>query len=445
MDIKLEQSQKNILSPIMEQSIRILQMDWHELTEYLQEEMLSNPVIEIEFNDTNSCFEKSEIANIKPANHSSAQSQVSSGASSIEFAYTNDFIALEENLLLQIDEDLYTPKLMQIIKHLIRCIDENGYLKNFDDEVLSQISSPDDMEKAISVLQALEPAGIAGRNLSEVLLLQLKRTNKLNELRQALLTDYLPDLSKGKFAQVAKDLKQTPDKIKAEYELIKTLNPRPGLEFHNGDTPIYISPDVSVSKDNEGNLQVCLCAFSRPTINVNNYYSSLLKESVDPALKEYVNDKITKANWIVSCIESRNSTLLNVTKSIVRRQHDFFLKEPHLLEVLNMQEIADELAMHTSTISRAIKNKYLICCLGVFPLKHFFAKGVYDNDTGISTSSTTVKEQIKKLIETENKAKPLSDNAITQLLQEQGVSLSRRVVAKYRDEMAIPPSSDRKA
>jgi RNA polymerase sigma-54 factor len=296
----------------------------------------------------------------------------------------------------------------------------------------------------LKYIQHLDPPGVGARDLRECLLIQLEKypeTRLLFKARQ-LVEKHLDLMERRDYKEIQKRLKIDQNDLEGMIVLLRSLQPRPGSAFSNS-TPDYIVPDVFVRKF-KGQWVVSLNAQVTPSLQINQYYADMLGHVKSDSDSSYFKTNLQQARWLIRSVESRNSTLLGVAKAIVDRQSAFMQYGEQAMKPLVLRDIAEELEMHESTISRVTTSKYMHTPRGVFEFKYFFSSQV-DTDTGSSCSSTAIRAMLKKLIAEESPATPLSDNQLTNLLNQQGINVARRTVAKYREAMSIAPSHERKA
>jgi RNA polymerase sigma-54 factor len=272
----------------------------------------------------------------------------------------------------------------------------------------------------------------------------------LNQVEQRLITDilvtaiidkFLDEVAAGHYKNIADKLGCTPHAVQQAVDLIRTLDPKPGRAFDGGEQPCYITPDITIERHN-GNYVIIINDNNIPHLTINSQYRRIVREA-DNEAKKFVEGRINAAVWLIKSIEQRRRTLYNVVETIIEMQRDFFDYGPKYLKPLTMKRVADQLGIHESTVSRAIANKYADTPQGLLNLRAFFSAGLQGLD-GVSTSSATVKRDIKELVTGEDMSQPLSDQAIAEILARRGISVSRRTVAKYREELGIQSSAKRK-
>ena len=293
------------------------------------------------------------------------------------------------------------------------------------------------------MIQTFEPIGVGARNLKECLIIQLAAKGLLDEVTEYIILNHLEDLGDNKLNKIAKAIGISVSQVQMVSDLIRTLEPKPGRSFAGGENVKYIVPDVFVEKM-AGDYIVISNESSIPHIMVSPYYNSLAREAKnDEELSKYITDKFNSALWLIKSIEQRKRTIYNVVTAVVRHQKEFLDKGPKYLKTLTLKQVADDIGMHESTVSRSVNGKYMQTPRGVFEIKYFFSGGITGQD-GEGVSSNSIKTMIKEIIDGENPAKPFSDQDIVGVLSERGIEISRRTVAKYREGMNILSSSKRR-
>lgn len=483
LDIRIGQSLS--LTPQLQQAIRLLQLSSIELQDEVQQALEENPLLqradEADFpaqpdlDDTSQSTEDTdtldkgteqttELASDIPDNlqmdaawEDVYDSHNSSGGNNDGDGDQQSFLenqgntsgdTLEEYLLWQIQMSQLSAIDQQIATHIVGALDEAGYLCDSLEELHASLADElfidlEDVEMVLTYIQHLDPPGVAARNLKECLLLQLaqQEQHEWHALARLVLEKYLDLLEKRDYKEIQKRLKITQSDLEEVVTLLRTLQPRPGSTFAGKSTD-YVTPDVFVHKV-RGDWLVSLNSKITPDLQINQLYADMIGKVNNSADSSYLKDNLQQARWLIRSLESRNTTLLNVTKAIVERQHAFMQYGEQAMKPLILKDIAEELEMHESTISRVTTNKYMYTPRGIFELKYFFSSQL-DTDTGTSCSSTAIRAMIKQLIAKEDSRRPLSDSALTNLLKEEGVNVARRTVAKYREAMSIPPSHERK-
>ena len=380
--------------------------------------------------------------------------------------------SLRDQLLWQVNMTSLSNTDLTIAMVLVDSIDDSGFMKADLDDVArmlrmsqdntavletDQIDTDDELEEddtqvgieeieaVLHLIQSFEPAGIAARNLQECLVIQLGRLKGEHEysgLARQVITDHFEYLASRNYRQILKSLRINENQLKGAIELIQTLNPRPGNQLNQNNAQ-YIKPDVYVHKNQKGQWVVELNSDSTPKLRINSDYASLIKRADNSSDNLFLKNNLQDAKWFIKSLQSRNDTLLKVATCIVQKQCDFLEYGDEAMKPLVLHDIAEEVEMHESTISRVTTQKFLHTPKGIFELKYFFSSHV-STASGGECSSTAIRAVIKKLIAAENQAKPLSDSKIAILLRDQGIKVARRTVAKYRESLAIPPSNERK-
>lgn len=441
-----EQTQRLVMTTQMKQAIEILQYSNHELSEYLLEAAEKNPLLEVE-----SVAEPVLAADFLRSRldsrrvHSKRSEQT--GSMTVIEQLARAEVTPTEWLEGQLNFLSLPLEVLQTAKFLVGSLDESGYLRESDELVagLLQVSEPT-VQQAREALQQCEPTGIGARDLRECLLLQVSLLPETyRDLGGLLIQNHLEEIASGKLSGLAKRLKVSVEDVQATVDAIKRLNPRPGLHLQINQTE-YVVPDVVVQQV-EGEWLVVTNESALAQVRLNREYSAMLPGSKTPlrhpgAHSDYLASKFQSAKWLMRCLEQRRLTLHRVAEAIVSTQTGFFDHGPQALKPLTLHQIAEELGIHESTVSRAVRGKYMQTPRGVVELKYFFSAEVAGN-TG-ARSATSAKYLIQKLVREEDPGRPLSDEALVASLTEQGVRISRRTVAKYREELRILPSWRRK-
>ena len=461
MELRMDVSQALVMSQKMIQSTEILQMGSLELENYIKDLSMENPVVDLEDGYDGASKDESEtretteiqedvVKKLEWLNSSDEQNRV-------YYSQDYDVSEIEQwNFSVDEDEDLthfimsqlvgapIDEAALEIISYMVLSLDSKGYLnEDFEDMALRFGVSEDEIEKCLHILQGLEPAGVGACNLKECLMLQLDRMDVQDAIVRTIVGDYLEQLGKNQLHVIAKKMKVSLDEVSEAVKVIKALNPKPGRGFSSREKLKYITPDVTVVRLG-GYYEILLNEYAYPRISINSYYLKLLKSDAPKETKTYVTEKVHQAEWIKNCIQQRNKTLLNVTKTIIDMQQTFFAAGPGNLKPMKLVDVAEILGVHESTVSRAVKDKYMQCSWGVYPLNYFFSKGIATMDMFTKITPEDVKKAIREIIDGEDKKKPLSDRKISEALAEREIALSRRTVAKYREEEGIKDASGRK-
>jgi len=425
-----EQSLKLALTQELRQAIELLQYSSYELTTFLEERATENPLIELTYPS------RDDFRKI-PSKGISTNKRDDHWIENIE----HKSVTIEDYLVQQLPIANLRNKESDILLYLIRNIDDNGYLTVTDDEVIKHFSIDEhEYHRLLSILHKLEPAGIAARNLKECILIQLERLPKKHPLAKELVETFFEPLAEKKWNIITKSKKIKMAEIQQIFDLIQTLNPRPGSIFIK-DTSPYIIPDIIVKNEKE-KWVIQLVEYGVPTIKMNEDYFIESNMHQDNRLEKFLTECRQEYDWIRKSIEQRRKTMLKVMETIIRFQSDFLHNGMKFLRPLTMRQVADAIGMHESTISRVVKNKYVQTPFGTISMKEFFPSGVVMDDE--QTSDTLIKHELVRIIEIEDKKKPISDQQIVEKLEEKGIHVSRRTIAKYRSQLGIPSSSKRK-
>ncbi|HPR80834.1 MAG TPA: RNA polymerase factor sigma-54 [Enterococcus sp.] len=422
-----KQTQKLAMTQKLQQSIQVLQFSTEELTQFVENQALENPLLDV----------------IQP-NYTSNYSKprTSTGTEMTRLNQIPDTtISLFEHLIDQIHLNYRDTYLRTLVLYLVEYIDLNGYLTISLDEAVEQTGgTPIQLLDALTLIQQLEPAGVGARNLQECLMLQTERDNYALEIAYLILEEYFTELVERKWENIAKKLVISLTDIQKVFDYIQTLTPTPGAVFGSTEG-LYIIPDLTVKVDGQ-QVTVVSNRSGMPEIKFQQNYFEQMTQSGDSEVLNYLKEKQQAFEWLKKTVEQRGDTIYNVGKAIVERQQEFFLNKEHPIKPLILKDISEELAIHESTVSRAVNGKYLETDFGVFELKHFFSQKLASDEGERSTND--VKHRLQTLIDSEDKAKPLSDQKLVELLNDEGIDISRRTVAKYRDLLKIPSSAKRK-
>lgn len=449
-ELTIEQTQKLSMTPELIQAIQILQYNNQELNEYIDKELLENPILESEYHkesDTEIDIDSLRDQLIQADENVEAYKQWESHSTSDEYSYEN-FVAFNYTLTEFLIEQLHFSSLKgqdaEIGRYIIENIDDNGYLSMSLEEICSVLDVDlDSCERVLDLIHTFEPSGVGARDLNECLIIQLASLGELTDEIEFIISNRLKDLADNKYALISKDMGISIAEVQGIADLIRTLEPKPGRGFDSDNSIKYIIPDIYV-EETHGEYVVSANDGSTPSLHISSYYNSLTEEAKsDKELSNYLNNRFNSAMWLMKSIEQRKKTIYNVASAIVQFQNDFFAKGERFLKPLTLKQIAETVGVHESTVSRAINGKYMQCPRGVFELKYFFTGGILNED-GSGVSSNSIKSMIKEFVDAEDDKKPLSDSKISEMLHEKGIDISRRTVAKYRDDIGILPSSKRR-
>lgn len=452
MDIRLSVTQNQILSQKMIQSMEILQMNSQELNEYIKEMAMENPVVDIEEkyetpDRAGDLMKKLEwLDSIDERNRIYYRQEYADSSEDKGLMDYNESVGeeLSEYMLHQLLTVELSDLQYDVIRFMVYSLDNKGYMEENLQDIAERFHTDTDfVEEQLKLLQGLDPAGVCARNLRECLQIQLDREAEPDETAKSIVENYLELLGKNQLHIISKKLKLPMEQVIEACEHIKTLNPKPSRGFDARSQLKYITPDVTVVKLS-GYYEILLNEYVYPKIGINSFYRRILESNASKETKAYIVDKIRQAEWVKNCIGQRNSTLMRVSKCIVDYQERFFSQGTGHLKPLRLQDVAEMIDVHESTVSRAIRDKYLQCSWGIFPMSYFFSKSISSERVGEKITTEQVKALMVQVIGDENKKKPLSDRAITECLVEWGVKISRRTVAKYREELGIKDASGRK-
>jgi RNA polymerase sigma-54 factor len=474
--LSLRQSQRVVMTPLLQQAIQLLQLSTLELQEVVQKELLENPLLEELTPETGEPADgpptTTEAGTPAPAPEPPPLEPPAvdkeRGTDDLPFDLTavmfddheeRSLVAQEDredlpfenmvrshsSLADHLDEQLRfgteDALLRRIGAEIIGNLDEDGYLRAELPEIAQRCETTvEAVEKGLALIQSFDPPGVAARSIQECLLIQLKSDPNPDPVSVEIVEQYFDDLSRRRYPDIARALKLPLDRIMESIEEIMGLEPKPGRRFGGNDSR-YIVPDVVVHKMG-GEYVVVLNEDGIPRLRVNSLYRSLLRSSGDEA-KQYVEQKLRSAVWLIKSVDQRQRTLRKVTQSIVKFQREFLDKGLAYLRPLSLRDVGEDIGMHESTISRVTTNKYVETPQGLFELKFFFHSGIASG-TGEMVSSVSVKKMIQDLLANEDPSKPLSDQEVAQILKGRGLVIARRTVAKYREELGILPSHQRR-
>jgi RNA polymerase sigma-54 factor len=477
--LHLKLSQKLIMTPSLQQAIKLLQLSKLELQEVLNQELLENPLLEEsaeevkqEEAEAESAEAKSETEEPPKKEEAKTEEEKKDSFDEIDYdAYFQDYIEygynprgmgeehdefpientltrppnLTDHLTWQLSMSDASPLVKEIGTFIIGNIDEDGYLRATNEEIASSGNfKMEDVEKAVGVIQSLDPIGVGARDLRECLLLQLQFLEIDVPYVEEIVRDHWDEFMQRKFVLISKALSIDMKTLEGIVEVIKHLDPKPGRKYSN-ERAIYVEPDVYVHKVGDEYV-IVLNEDGMPKLRINGSYRAMLNSmdsKQDGETVNYIKDKIRSAVWLIKSLDQRQRTIYKVAESIVKHQREFLERGIDFLRPLVLRDVADDIQMHESTVSRVVSNKYMHTPRGLFLMKYFFHSGI-DSDTGEDISSLTVKKKIQSYIEAEDPRKPLSDSKIMKILNDEGINIARRTVAKYRDELNIPSSTDRK-
>lgn len=470
--LQLRLSQQLAMTPQLQQAIRLLQLSTLELQQELQQALESNPLLEqidtheeidtretqdSETLDTADALEQKEMPEELPLDASWDTIYTAGTPSGTSGDYINDELpvyqgettqTLQDYLMWQVELTPFSDTDRAIATSIVDAVDDTGYLTVPLEDILESMGDEeidiDEVEAVLKRIQRFDPVGVAAKDLRDCLLIQLSQFDKTTpwlEEARLIISDHLDLLANHDFRTLMRVTRLKEDVLKEAVNLIQSLDPRPGQSIQTGE-PEYVIPDVLVRKHN-GHWTVELNSDSIPRLQINQHYASMCNNARNDDDSQFIRSNLQDAKWLIKSLESRNDTLLRVSRCIVEQQQAFFEQGEEYMKPMVLADIAQAVEMHESTISRVTTQKYLHSPRGIFELKYFFSSHV-NTEGGGEASSTAIRALVKKLIAAENPAKPLSDSKLTSLLSEQGIMVARRTVAKYRESLSIPPSNQRK-
>jgi RNA polymerase sigma-54 factor len=474
----LKLSQQLRMTPQLQQAIKLLQLSRLELEGAIRKELDENPVLEEMQESTDDeavsakasetavpegqdfpdspeaqaasdprAQEEFEWENYLDTNYKPPQG--TAGGTEEIMNYENlisTTTSLHDHLMWQVGLGGFNEEEQNILAILISYVDEDGYIKTPLEEVAREEEcSLDELTETLPFLHEFDPAGVGARDLKECLLIQAKHLEEDTNDLVKLLNEHIKDLEKKNYAGIAKAMNLPMEDVIEMCKIIYSMDPKPGRAYMPQDTQ-FVTPDVYVYKVGE-EYMVALNEDGLPRLRISNLYKNILKGEQSTATgdgaQSYIQDKLRSAVWLIKSIHQRQRTIYKVTESIVKHQQDFFEKGPGFIKPMILRDIANDIGMHESTVSRVTTNKYVHTPRGIFELKYFFNSGISKTD-GDSLASESVKLKIKNLVDDEDPKNPLSDQKIVELLKKDGIQIARRTVAKYRDMLRILPSSKRK-
>lgn len=465
-DLTIEQSQKLVMTPELIQAIQILQFNTQELETFVEEQLLTNPILEAasmsnseepstegtvdenqneDFRKKDEEFDWAEHFKEREYDDISYKQEYNSDKSEYSYEqFVTSEITLTEHLLFQLQFAPIKPSCRQAGRYVIESLDENGYMTLTIDEISKALSiKQEKVRTVLEAIQGFDPAGVGASDLKECLIIQLTHQGNHDVAIREVINHHLEDIAGNRLNQIAKAVGISVKEVQEISDVIKGLEPKPGRQFSTSSETRYIVPDVTVEKINEEYV-VSVNESSAPRLTVSSYYQKMLISSDrESTISKFLSGRLNSALWLIKSIEQRRQTIYNVVNAVVRYQIDFFELGPKYLKTLTLKQIADEVGIHESTVSRSINGKYMQSPRGVFEIKFFFTSGV-SGSAGEGIASESIKTFIREIVDNEDPKSPLSDQAMVELLTGRGIDISRRTVAKYRDEMHVPSSSKRK-
>jgi len=463
-DAYLQQSlsQQQTLAPQMRKSLEILQAGTLELSQLVRQALETNPVLE-DITELPSLDDEGpdpdEADSLKYLNETDDDWRDRSIMEGRNSQWTQDDeerrqrmydlivapITLQQHLQQQLDLSMVGPDVREAAQAILGNLDERGFLDlSIDDLGIRMKLKRKPLMAALKLVQSFDPAGVGAKNIAESLLLQLERHEGAASVEYKIVRDHLEDLARKRHPQIAKALGTTVERVAEAATRIGRLTPNPGGDFDPTGNP-HILPDVVIERDDDGNLHAYLTGEHLPQLRINDFYKDMIgKNGTDAKARQFLRDQIRDGRGLIRSISLRQETILAIAHKLIEHQPLFFTKGVRHLRPLTMNDIADELNLHATTVSRAVAGKYVMTPQGLMEMRAFFATG-YQTSDGAEVSNAGVREAIQQLVSHENSAKPLSDEALTKALAKQGIAVARRTVAKYREQLNILPSHLRKS
>ena len=490
---EFKQEQRTVLTQRMIQSMEILQLPLQQLEERIEQEMEQNPVLEMQEDepgesDSADSFDEQSAEDDAAASRFEREDELPQGESTDmheEFQIADDFastytdtiderparsqnwleqqsdlrhdamanlpmptVTLQDYLTEQLSWFDISPELREMTERIISSLDGNGWLPTSINDILGMKATAEEREQAKQgwqLVRKLDPPGVGARNLKDCLMLQLNVDMPLFDIMRAIIADHLEDVVKNRLPLISKTTGFSVADIHEAIAAIQRLNPRPGAAF-NEQTAAYVVPDVFVDKDDEGRYAVWLDEGRTPRLHISGYYRDLMKHrDTTKETRDYIKQKVGSAQWLIDSIQQRRMTLTRVSQAIVEHQTDFLEYGPASIKPLKMQQIADKVGVHVTTVSRAVDDKWIQTPQGIFPLKRFFSGAVAASEEGEEeVAQDAVRIKLQEIIDREDKSKPLNDEELMKALQNEGISVARRTIVKYRQAMNIPNSRERR-
>jgi len=459
--LKLDLNHKLMMTPELRQAIAILQLSAMELSEVIAEEILENPVLEISDKDGDEPDQAEEPNQEEAAKENDPLDDYFNWADYFnegidrksEYVvvaddnhpfevFVKNNVSLHEHLELQLHLSVRDDSTKAVGNYLIGCIDDNGYLCcTVGEAAIANNIAENIVAEVLKLIQTFDPLGVGARDLKECLAIQLEEKGIHNGIVEAIIAEYLPDVAAGHYKIIGEKLKCSVHMVQEAVDIIRTLDPKPGRAFGK-EQATYITPDITVERVN-GKYIIIVNDSNTPKLTINPYYRRVAMDG-DPESKKFIEGRLNSAVWLMKSIEQRRRTLYNVMEAIIVLQQDFFDHGLKFLRPLIMKQVAEQVAVHESTVSRAIANKYVDTPHGLVSMRSFFSTAVYNSTGGQDVSTTKVKQKIKELITGEEPGNPFSDQGLCDILCQHGIKISRRTVAKYREELGIMSSAKRK-
>lgn len=478
-NMNTEQIQQLTMTTEMIQSLKLLRLGGEDLLDYIFDALDENPVLDInqedladrqmvaavetddeeyeELSDNNGASEDGSFDELESAMdwYDYYDETVTYGGEDryTDYSYDSEYrdryeyeSGVEESLTEHLNSQLEITEAPFLVKavadYIIQTLDGNGYLTLTVHEIKQELNVDTGIiEEALGLVRSFDPAGVGAADLRECLALQLKAMGKWDHVYETIIESHTEDLARNRLHQIARAVGIRLSEMQIRADVLRSLDPKPGNGYSNPETIRYIIPDVKVKKI-EGKYDVFINRASSPRLLIREEYLDMLSQGKGADVKNFLSGRVSSARWLIRALKQRDKTILRVTEAIVRRQQDFFEYGKSALKPLTMNDLSEELGVHESTISRTVNDKYLLCSRGVYELRYFFNGAVSNSNPDVTPES--VKMMISRMIASENKISPLSDRSISEALELTGVKVSRRTIAKYREEIGIPSSSVRR-
>jgi len=453
INTSLQQIQKQFLAPAMQQSIETLLLPLAELNASIDQELQNNPLLEIDEEKLKIQREQQKTELLKILEFSGQMRNIPqrehfSDDEALEERPIKMEVSLESELLQQLRIELSDPLEIKLGEFIIGSLDEDGYLRTTCEEI-AMATGIDDIvrvEYTLEIIQNFEPVGIASRNLKECLLSQIHfRCNGNSDLVTPMIENHLEELGRKKFREISKKLGVPIDDVKEAARIISLFEPKPARNYRPIKTNIYIKPDVFIVKDENDQYHIRINQDGNPPLRINAYYQKLLqRKNLRNEEISFIREKLKGALYFIKSVEQRGNTIVRITEYILEKQKGFFEHGHMSLVPMTLKDVAQTIDRNESTISRSVTNKFVDTPSGLLPLKFFFSQGIAENGSGV-IASRSIKEEIKELIESEDKTSPLSDQTIQDHFKQKDVKIARRTISKYRHTLRILPSHLRKS
>lgn len=458
MEFNISQKLGTSIAPQMQQSLHMLQASTQELQSMVHQELQANPVLEetLDLSEPSS-DDGEEVSSDEnspeddplkdyddPPDYDKSTQYTAEDMERRQFFFDSvvEKESLQQHLMSQIPLSGLEGADFEMAELIIGSIDERGYLATGLDELaLTSNHLEIDLERVLHVIQSFHPVGVAARDLRECLLIQLDRLGRAESLESAIVNGFLSELSHKKFPDIARQLKVPVGEVQKAADFIATLSPRPGSMFST-DTNQYVIPDVEIRKV-DGEWHVLLNDSQIPRLRISDTYKDMMGSEGRSEVRHYIRDKIRAGKFLIKSIHQRQQTIMNIARELLKYQYEFFEQGVSHLKPLTMAQVAADVGVHETTVSRAIANKYIQTPFGIFEMKYFFTTG-YTSNSGQVVSNSSVKDTLAELVKGEDPKSPLSDMDIVDLLNKTGIPIARRTVAKYRQELNILPSNLRR-